>query len=199
MSDTTTTTITIPDGPPTIVWNDGPAQYPQQYTTTVVGSISLLMGGSLDRTPPPGGRNIEMLNRVMDFIDANPGRHRQDIWVDTPAFSGGGIAELIADPNTCGCFAGWSVLLHEDTSVNYETFFASAYGPLMHAGQPLMHIAFTAQRILGLSDYDCHWLFNGLRTRAELRQRIDAWTAEAAAADVDAELETLVTQELMPV
>lgn len=117
-------------------------------------------------------RNIELLNRVMDHIDAHPEQHDQTTWGT--------------------CFAGLTVWLGDEPS--WFDAVLNTLTSILHFGGN--DIPERAIKLLEISREDAAYVFNAGRTREELRAVVDEWTTEAAD-DLEAELLALVSDSLV--
>lgn len=102
------------------------------------------------------GRNVELLERVMQHIDDHPAQHDQEVWLD--------------ECGTAACFAGWACLLSGwqvgavDNSMTIPT--ATVFSP---DGLQELGVGTTARDLLGLTTDEAAQLFNSMNTRDELR------------------------------
>lgn len=92
-------------------------------------------------------RNVELLEKTMQYILDHPEKHAQGLWT-----------------NGCGtaaCFAGWACYLAGFRNHENDSDCISYYGEPYHVGD-------LAQRLLGLTFKERRCLFYGVNTRAEL-------------------------------
>lgn len=113
-------------------------------------------------------RNVQLLNKVMDFIEEHPRQHKQKyIWLD------GTLERLLGkvlrrpECGSAGCFAGWAVHFSSEVS---------------RWSNPYMVIE-RATLELGLTRYEAEWMFAPDRNRKELRVFVDKLTVEQATRD----------------
>lgn len=106
--------------------------------------------------------NAELAYLILDYIDAHPEQHDQDVWIQEK------------ECGTAGCFAGWATLLsgdrpntnHEDDA-EAETVWVAVAGV-----DTSQYIPARAAELLGISfDEQATWgnrLFNATNTREDL-------------------------------
>lgn len=99
--------------------------------------------------------NVELLRKELEFCEANPELHAQNLWATTPDKA---AVILASEAHTCGtaaCLAGWTAL-HAGLDL--------AVGPngdvtVMNGLRPYEHVRTAAVRLLGLSADDASLLF----------------------------------------
>lgn len=114
--------------------------------------------------------NAPLLNKVMDHIEAHPELHQQQTW-----FSNYYPSNDPANCQTAACFAGWTALLTDTVQVRDD----GLYVDLTYQGVAVYSLPELAMALLGLDRNEAQYLFQGDRTREELRAKVDEWTAVA--------------------
>lgn len=89
-------------------------------------------------------RNIELLEKTMQFIKDNPEKHDQHTWC-----------------GTAQCFAGWAVHLQGGRVVDEES-------AIVEVGWHRDHVQDVAESLLGLDGWESGALFAGGNTLEEL-------------------------------
>lgn len=97
-------------------------------------------------------RNVELLERVMTWIDDHPEQHNQAEW-----------AKSGLDCGTAACFAGWSAILAFGLGVVHHGGFD------LPAPYDLGCMSRSAGALLGLTEDECDTLFDATNSRDVLR------------------------------
>jgi hypothetical protein len=116
----------------------------------------------MNNTPQP---NVELINKVIEQIDAHPETWRQDYW---------------AQKTECGaayCFAGWACVLAGDTIVwRSRDISCWAEGP-----NAIECIHDRARYHLGIGVIESEMLFSGDNTREDIQEQVNQILARAEA------------------
>lgn len=122
-------------------------------------------------------RNVFALRAVRDLIKRTPRRHNQTVWAeldyDAVQFDDGDTAYVSC--GTSACVAGWAVNLagakfvvqrgKEDQDGGRTVYFCSF---ALTPGGEEQHIETYARQVLGLSEAEAGYLFDGDLERAEV-------------------------------
>lgn len=100
---------------------------------------------------------VELLSKVMEYIETHPEKHRQDVWA------------IRAPCGTAYCFAGHVVVMTGWT----EIIEPSGKGYECTKGMERHYISDVARMELGMEHGDCQLLFNYKNSVTDLRQIVD--------------------------
>jgi hypothetical protein len=124
--------------------------------------------------------DFEKLDDVMNFIEAHPEMHAQEIWGATSSCG------------TTACFAGWTALLNGYHLDARDNFRRDTDGQVVSPAD-------VAQRILGLSYEQAGYMFWGTRSRSQLRRFIESLRPPPEPEPVDkpevVDLDTMLADE----
>src|SRR5215471_7019229 len=105
--------------------------------------------------------NVELLRATMEKIEKDPEHWYQGWWRKERSCV------------TSYCFAGWAVTLAGGKWYTYTELYGEKDDPKEYVLNGLIFVNYRAQRILGLDDVEANFLFDGYRTMAELRAKVD--------------------------
>jgi hypothetical protein len=129
----------------------------------------------MNNTPQP---NVELINKVIEQIDAHPETWCQDLWARK------------TDCGTSYCFAGWACvlageeILWNEHKVGEDTFAAHVRTQgcaSKEFGEYYVTIRERAQQLLGLGVIEADLLFDWANDREEIQEQVNQVLARAEA------------------
>lgn len=115
--------------------------------------------------------NLDLIDRVLQQIDAEPERWNQGWW---------------SGPSSCGtayCFGGWAVALSGGvwTGDGYTDTLVPERGDSAYPMADYTYVEERATRLLGLTQREADRLFDSMNSREDLQEIVDELRARTAA------------------
>ena len=112
--------------------------------------------------------NVTLARRILEHIEAHPEEWQQNFWAK----------QLLGSEASCGtafCYAGHAVhMAHPDAEFQFyeHDLLSEQASDVQIPGVGLRNIKFTAQELLGLSDYSADVMFAASNTLEHLRDYV---------------------------
>lgn len=122
--------------------------------------------------------NMDLVDEVMTFLKSNPEKHQQGVWLEHIDEIGDGHEPIAPETNFCGttgCIAGWAVAFAKVHDPDVEIIWTDGGGSYVHlpGHTRCSGVGLAAQEILGLTNDQASYIFDGGRDMEEIEAAFD--------------------------